>query len=174
VTVSDLVTFSANSFQALPNPATPVPVDPVNGSFTISFDPTLDYTNSTTGISISSLNIVLGSTLSFTYNHTSDFLQVGGLANGAGVIQFSPSTDDFYLQISGLGLGAPAFVQLGYAQVSSPDTQFFTINQTGAVSATAITAAVPEPSTWAMMLLGFAGVGFMAYRRKSKPALVAV
>jgi PEP-CTERM motif len=24
---------------------------------------------------------------------------------------------------------------------------------------------VPEPSTWAMMILGFAGVGFMAYRR---------
>jgi len=35
------------------------------------------------------------------------------------------------------------------------------------------TGAVPEPSTWAMMLLGFAGIGFMAYRRKSKPALVA-
>ena len=33
-------------------------------------------------------------------------------------------------------------------------------------------AAVPEPSTWAMMLLGFAGVGFMAYRRKSKSALM--
>jgi hypothetical protein len=28
------------------------------------------------------------------------------------------------------------------------------------------TSAVPEPSTWAMMLLGFAGIGFMAYRRK--------
>ena len=27
---------------------------------------------------------------------------------------------------------------------------------------------VPEPSTWAMMILGFGGVGFMAYRRKSK------
>jgi hypothetical protein len=36
-----------------------------------------------------------------------------------------------------------------------------------------VTAAVPEPSTWAMMILGFAGVGFMAYRRKSKPALMA-
>ena len=35
------------------------------------------------------------------------------------------------------------------------------------------TSAVPEPSTWAMMLLGFAGLGFMAYRRKSKPALMA-
>jgi PEP-CTERM motif len=33
--------------------------------------------------------------------------------------------------------------------------------------------AVPEPSTWAMMILGFAGIGFMAYRRKSKPALMA-
>jgi hypothetical protein len=31
----------------------------------------------------------------------------------------------------------------------------------------AVTAAVPEPSTWAMMILGFAGVGFMAYRRKT-------
>ena len=28
-------------------------------------------------------------------------------------------------------------------------------------------SAVPEPSTWAMMILGFAGVGFMAYRRRN-------
>ena len=27
-------------------------------------------------------------------------------------------------------------------------------------------SAVPEPSTWAMLLLGFLGVGFVAYRRK--------
>jgi hypothetical protein len=32
---------------------------------------------------------------------------------------------------------------------------------------------VPELSTWAMLLLGFAGLGFMAYRRKSKPVLRA-
>jgi hypothetical protein len=31
-------------------------------------------------------------------------------------------------------------------------------------------AAVPEPSTWAMMILGFAGVGFMAYRRQKQGA----
>lgn len=29
-------------------------------------------------------------------------------------------------------------------------------------------AAVPEPATWAMMFLGFAGVGFMGYRRSRK------
>jgi hypothetical protein len=35
------------------------------------------------------------------------------------------------------------------------------------VSVVAITPAVPEPSTWAMMLVGFSGIGFMAYRRSN-------
>ncbi len=34
--------------------------------------------------------------------------------------------------------------------------------------ATPVVAGVPEPSTWAMLLLGFAGVGFMGYRRSRK------
>jgi len=43
------------------------------------------------------------------------------------------------------------------------------------LSSTTVTlaAAAPEPSTWAMMILGFAGVGFLAYRRKNKMALNA-
>jgi hypothetical protein len=45
-------------------------------------------------------------------------------------------------------------------------------NSSGTWQAAAV-SAVPEPSTWAMMILGFAGVGFTAYRRKSKPALMA-
>jgi hypothetical protein len=35
---------------------------------------------------------------------------------------------------------------------------------------TDISAAVPEPSTWAMMILGFCGLGFMAHRRKQNGA----
>ena len=31
-----------------------------------------------------------------------------------------------------------------------------------------VTPAVPEPSTWAMMIAGFCGLGFMAYRRKNQ------
>jgi hypothetical protein len=31
-----------------------------------------------------------------------------------------------------------------------------------------VAAAAPEPATWAMMILGFFGVGFMAYRRREK------
>ena len=33
--------------------------------------------------------------------------------------------------------------------------------------------AVPEPSTWAMMILGFAGIGFMAYRRRKSTVALA-
>ena len=36
------------------------------------------------------------------------------------------------------------------------------------IAANVTVSAVPEPSTWAMMILGFAGVGFMAYRRTRK------
>jgi hypothetical protein len=32
---------------------------------------------------------------------------------------------------------------------------------------------VPEPSTWAMMILGFAAVGFMAYRRRNSTLRLA-
>ena len=35
------------------------------------------------------------------------------------------------------------------------------------------TAAVPEPSTWTLMILGFAGVGFMAYRQRKSAAFAA-
>jgi hypothetical protein len=37
-----------------------------------------------------------------------------------------------------------------------------------------VTAAVPEPSTWAMMIFGFFGLGFMAYRRKQTGAAFSV
>jgi hypothetical protein len=33
-----------------------------------------------------------------------------------------------------------------------------------------VLAPIPEPSTWAMMILGFFGLGFMAYRRRNQTA----
>ena len=33
------------------------------------------------------------------------------------------------------------------------------------VAGVSVSSAVPEPSTWAMMLLGFAGLGYAAYRK---------
>jgi PEP-CTERM motif len=39
--------------------------------------------------------------------------------------------------------------------------------------AVTVGSAVPEPSTWAMMLLGFAGLGFAGYRTSRKPISIA-
>jgi hypothetical protein len=36
-----------------------------------------------------------------------------------------------------------------------------------------VAGAVPEPSTWAMMILGFLGVGFLAYRNRGKALRLA-
>lgn len=36
-----------------------------------------------------------------------------------------------------------------------------------------VTATAPEPSTWAMMILGFAGLGFAGYRKSRKAAAIA-
>ena len=37
----------------------------------------------------------------------------------------------------------------------------------------AVAAAAPEPSTWAMMVLGFLGLGFLGYRRKDRSGRMA-
>ena len=47
------------------------------------------------------------------------------------------------------------------------------LSKVGNFASVGVSAAVPEPSTWAMMIMGFAGVGFMAYRRKNAMALNA-
>jgi len=39
-------------------------------------------------------------------------------------------------------------------------------------STTGVSAAVPEPATWALMILGFIGVGLLAYHRRSRAATV--
>ncbi len=44
------------------------------------------------------------------------------------------------------------------------------------IGGTVSTDAIPEPSTWAMLMLGFAGLGYAAYRRNTKgqPSAVAI
>ena len=65
----------------------------------------------------------------------------------------SPSKEDVYFSAYYQGANNPTiFYFAGY------DRSY------GALDSFSVTA-VPEPSTWAMLLLGFAGVGFMACRR---------
>jgi hypothetical protein len=47
----------------------------------------------------------------------------------------------------------------------------FVVHNVSIADGVSVTTNVPEPSRWAMLLLGFAGIGFMAYRRNLKRAL---
>ena len=67
---------------------------------------------------------------------------------GTGKTYSSAAFNLYYVE----GNGAPAILDVN---IQSPN----------------LTTDVPEPSTWAMMILGFFGVGVMAYRRKSKVEL---
>jgi hypothetical protein len=53
------------------------------------------------------------------------------------------------------------------------DSSVSGIPDEGDVGGTLAIAAVPELSTWAMMLLGFCALGFLAYRRQNKTAFSA-
>jgi hypothetical protein len=80
-----------------------------------------------------------------------DFYQVSFNLNGGSTgVYSSLSTNGDVTDSGGNGIDV-----LVYAQAGLP-----------------VAGSVPEPSTWAMLLLGFAGVGFMAYRRKqNRPSL---
>lgn len=60
----------------------------------------------------------------------------------------------------------------GLGPFSVTEVYHITANaKAGSANATIAVTAVPEASTWAMMILGFLGVGFLAYRRGSGAAL---
>jgi len=61
------VSFTADTFQ-VGSGIDPAPVDPVIGSFTITLDPSVAVANETAGITLNTLNIALGSALSYSFD----------------------------------------------------------------------------------------------------------
>jgi hypothetical protein len=75
------------------------------------------------------------------------------------------------------GLDSAEQTQLNNTIAANAGNEVFTVGATFANAqggpetiTVAHISAVPEPSTWAMMILGFVGIGFMSYRRRSRPA----
>jgi hypothetical protein len=117
-----------------------------------SFGPTIADINSTPSYT-SSQNAVVG------------FSVDGGMT---GIVQFNQAgAGSDYGDFANAG---PCQIQAAFNCGPSPvysttSPEFLMMESLGFDPVTNMNA-VPEPSTWAMVLLGFAGVGFMAYRRK--------
>ena len=83
------------------------------------------------------------------------------------------SLDTFTLDLYNVGtlVGFSGATTTGYASAECGGAGFCDVNVEILGQGTiAEIAAVPEPSTWAMLLIGFAGIGFAGWR-KSRPAL---
>jgi PEP-CTERM motif len=111
----------------------------------LTFDNSLNFVSLTGTLDSSTINVTPVLNDNFTFNFTS-----GVLTSITGSDQ--PANPRLTFFFSG-GVETYTFGQGGSDNVTSRGTV--------AIS------AVPEPSTWAMMILGFFGVGFLAYRQKN-------
>jgi hypothetical protein len=74
-----------------------------------------------------------------------------------------PNGENFILVSA---IGGETFSSLGFASTGNLSS----VEQVR-VDIAGVAPAVPESATWAMMVLGFVGVGFMAYRRRGPRSL---
>jgi hypothetical protein len=100
-----------------------------------------------------SLGVTAGEVLAFEYVDHSSGAELDGTLPG----QYSGG-QDYFLNTS---------ANVNSFTSSGADEGFRTFVDDGV-------SAVPEPSTWAMMILGFAGVGFMAYRRHNQSTALTI
>ena len=72
---------------------------------------------------------------------------------------------------AGVSAGGTVSEYVTFDSTLAIDSLSLTTN-TNSFEVTNIASAVPEVSTWAMLLLGFAGVGFMSYGRRARSASI--
>jgi PEP-CTERM motif len=95
-----------------------------------------------------------------------------------GDLELFDATTDTVVQTKALTFGAPAWTA-SFMDVIAPGDYEVLVTGTShttalGVGGSVITAAVPEPSTWAMMALGFMGLGYAAFRRNAKGRAPAI
>jgi hypothetical protein len=96
--------------------------------------------------------------------------------NPASILDNTPLGGPLYQNSENLGfafLGGPINFNPNASGIYTFDLKLFSSADLLLGDVSIQVNAVPEPSTWAMLILGFAGIGFMAYRRKSRPAVLA-
>ena len=146
------LSFTVSGFTATDG-TTVAPTDPVTGSFTydapsIASDPT----------SLTAVNLTIGGHAYTLPEVGSSPSLIGGVVNGLSTL--TAGFDDFQLLWN-----TPSSVPVDFAYATSNITgTFFDSSNFTQFSVTAA-PPVPESSTWAMMALGFAGLGLVGYRK---------
>lgn len=100
-------------------------------------------------------------------------LNDGGTAGNAfGLPTFNAdSTGAVFAGVSGLP-GGPGLPNGFFTQLSIGISLASPADRTETVVLYLSPTPVPEPSTWAMMMLGFAGLGFAGYRATREPSSI--
>lgn len=116
-------------------------------------------------------------TSAMNFNFTTPVTAVGGFVNyspdyGSAVMSVYDVSDtlieSFVLNFL-IPYGADTGLFYGFSE-ATPIARFELSGAYVGITDLTISSAVPEPSTWAMMLIGFAGLGFLAQRKlKAKP-----
>lgn len=134
-------------------------------TFDLVGNPTITVSNITTGFSLISTSA--GSTLP---NGAIGHFEYGFTCSGCGPGASSPLAGPLSFHVAGVTISSFDDPNSG-GNLFSADI-IGNNGKTGVVAANTV-PAVPEPSTWAMMILGFCGLGVLTYRRKNRPALSA-
>jgi hypothetical protein len=121
----------------------------------------------TTGV-VTAANLLLGAPIS------ADLTVIGGTGQEGGLAQTFASSTIYPLTV--LGFLTPSLVGYDGGPLASDAVNngfvsaYVAAPGVDGVDLASGTLTVPEPSTWAMMLLGFAGLGFAGYRQRDKLA----
>jgi len=133
------------------------------GAFTVTGDEITGVTGALSGLVTQTINAIAPSTALYGYSTSPDgafyydnvlsaaanpYLDIGG------VLFTTTQNPGGYWNLWGNSPG-------NYSLFESAPGRGYPIQESGNLTV----SAVPEPSTWAMLLLGFAGLGFAGYRR---------
>ena len=89
-------------------------------------------------------------------------------------VDFYSSDENGGLEVGNIeSEGSQIFTGPVDAPIFSPGRYFVFTEGSEVESFVVVTAAVPEPSTWAMMLIGFAGLGYAGHRASRKSVALA-
>ncbi len=141
------------------------PFSTLNLNFNIVFDNSMDIATTKDGLTV--FETVPGYSLNYAYEASSDLLSVGTFV-GVNSITLDSTKNDLGFFLKGASTSDTSVLG-GIDYTASTPPKFFSARTVTVVS-TDLTAAVPEPSTWALMILGFGAVG-AAMRRRQKVAV---